>query len=78
MWLKGLEPLKPTRTEPLPKEKRTQGIWKAHFKDENGEVKKYAWNDPIVAKLRSKTPKGVAKAMAEQWGSELKEEILNE
>lgn len=63
LWLKGLEPLKPTRKVPLPKEKRTQGIWKAHFGD-----KKLAWNDPETARLRSQTPIGVAKAMAEQWG----------
>lgn len=63
LWLKGLEPLKPTRTIPLPKEERTQGIWKAHFGD-----KKLAWNDPETARLRSQTPLGVAKAMAEQWG----------
>ena len=78
LWLKGLEPLRPTRAVPLPKEERTQGIWKAHFKDENEEIKKYAWNDPIVAKLRSKTPRGVAKAMAEQWGKELKEDVGSE
>lgn len=30
--------------------------------------KQYSWNDPETAKLRSKTPVGVAKAMAEQWG----------
>ena len=64
IWLIGdIQPLKPTRKEPLPKEQRTQGIWKAHFGD-----KKLAWNDPETAKLRSKTPVGVAKAMAEQWG----------
>jgi hypothetical protein len=63
LWLKGLDPLKSTRAVPLPKEERTQGIWKAHF----GE-RKLAWNDPETAKLRSKTPVGVAKAMAEQWG----------
>ena len=64
IWLIGdIQPLKPTRKEPLPKEQRTQGIWKAHFGD-----KKLAWNDPKTAKLRSKTPVGVAKAMAEQWG----------
>lgn len=67
LWLKGLQPLVPTQN--LPKEQRTQNIWKAHF---NG--KKYAWNDPAVAKLRSKTPKGVAKAMAEQWGNEKENE----
>ena len=63
IWLIGdIQPLKPTRKEPLPKEQRTQGIWKAHFGD-----KKLAWNDPETAKLRSKTPDGVAKAMASQW-----------
>jgi hypothetical protein len=65
LWLKGLEPLKPTRKVPLPKEERTQGIWRAHFGD-----KKLAWNDPETARLRSKTPHGVAKAMAELWGGE--------
>lgn len=61
LWLKGLPPLVPTQQ--LPKEQRTQGIWKAHF---NGKC--YAWNNKETAKLRSKTPVGVAKAMAEQWG----------
>ena len=60
LWLKNLPALVPTQV--LPKEKRTQGIWKAHFGD-----KKLAWNDPETARLRSVTPKGVAKAMAEQW-----------
>ena len=64
IWLIGdIQPLKPTRKEPLPKEQRTHGIWKAHFGD-----KKLAWNDPETAKLRSQTPYGVARAMAEQWG----------
>ena len=64
IWLIGdIQPLKPTRKEPLPKEQRTHGIWNAHFGN-----KKLAWNDPKTAKLRSKTPIGVAKAMAEQWG----------
>ena len=63
LWIKGVEPLKPTRKVPLPKEERTQGIWKGHF-----DGKAYAWNSPECAKLRSKTPLGVAKAMAEQWG----------
>lgn len=69
LWLKGLAPLKPTRKKPLPKEERTQGIWKAHFGD-----KKLAWNDPLTAKLRSVTPVGVAKAMAEQWAGKCNEE----
>lgn len=62
IWLIGdIKPLKPTQT--LSKELRTQGIWKANF-----DGKQYAWNSPEVAKLRSKTPTGVAKAMADQWG----------
>lgn len=69
LWLKGLPPLQGTRTTPLPKEERTQGIWKAHF-----EGKKLAWNDPLTAKYRSKTPKGVAKAIAEQYGKILLED----
>lgn len=64
IWLIGnIKPLHSTRAEPLDKEKRTNGIWRAHF----GE-KKLAWNDPQTARLRSITPDGVAKAMAEQWG----------
>lgn len=63
LWLKNIEPLKPTRETPLPEIERTQGIWKAHFGS-----KKLAWSDPETAKLRSKTPPGVARAMAEQWG----------
>lgn len=63
LWLKGLPALKSNRKEPLPKEKRTQGIWKGHF---NGKC--YGWNASECAKLRSQTSFGVAKAMAEQWG----------
>ena len=61
----GLPDLKPTQN--LPKEQRTQGIWRGHF-EINGEKKKLAWNDLMCAKMRSVTPTGVAKAMAEQWG----------
>ena len=72
IWLIGdIQPLKPTRKEPLPKEQRTQGIWRAHFGD-----KKLAWNDPETAKLRSKTPVGVANAMAEQWAGPVNDAAL--
>lgn len=64
LWLKGLPPLKSTRKIPLSKSDRTQGIWKGHF-----DGKTYSWNSPECAKMRSKTPLGVAKAMAEQWGN---------
>lgn len=63
LWLKGVKPLQPTRKVPLPKEERTQGIFRSHF---DGRV--IGWNDPECARLRSQTPIGVAKAMAEQWG----------
>ena len=63
LWLKGLPPLKPTRSVPLPKELRTRGIYKSHF---DGKV--IGWNSPECAKMRSKTPKNVGEAMAEQWG----------
>lgn len=65
LWLKGLKPLESTREKPLSKEERTQNIWKAKF---NG--KQYAWSDPEVARMRSVTPLGVAKAMADQWGKD--------
>lgn len=61
LWLKNLPPLVPTQK--LPKEKRTHNIWKAVF---NG--KQYSYCDSEVSKLRSKTPVGVAIAMADQWG----------
>ena len=60
LWLKGLPKLKHTQEKP---DYITTEIWHANF---NG--KQYGYNDPIVAKLRSKTPWGVARAMAEQWG----------
>lgn len=62
LWLKGLPPLKPTRKVALPIAKRTHGIFKSHF---DGRV--VSWNTSECSKMRSKTPLGVAKAMAEQW-----------
>ena len=63
LWLKNIPNLTPTRVIPLPKEKRTNGIYKSHF-----EGKVIGWNHPDCARMRSQTPVGVAKAMAEQWG----------
>jgi hypothetical protein len=64
IWLIGnLPKLKPTRKIELPRSERTRGIWMAKF---NG--KQLSWNDPETARLRSVTPLGVGKAMAEQWG----------
>lgn len=63
LWLKNLPPLKPTRDKPLPKEERTQYVLNPIVND-----KKMSWNNPATARYRSKTPIGVAQAMAEQWG----------
>lgn len=73
LWLKGLPALKPTRLTPLPAQFRTYGIWKGVF---NGKA--YAWGSSECARLRSVTPNGVARAMAEQWGSIIENEQINE
>ena len=64
LWLKGVEPLKPTNEVKPPKRKKfksgkTMPAWYAE-----------AWHLPKEerAKLRSKTFPGIAQAMAEQWG----------
>ena len=68
LWLKGLPCLEPTSVVEPPKRKefnsgKTMPSWYAD-----------TWNLPKdeQAKLRSKTFPGIAKAMAEQWGSLLK------
>lgn len=73
LWLRNLPKLQPTNiVKPETQE----------FLCSNGKLKKYgkgigevihngrilAWNDPMTAKLRSKTFTGIAEAMAEQWG----------
>lgn len=63
LWLKGLPKL--IATQIIPKEQRTNELWRGHF---NGKC--YAWHDPECAKLRSKTFPGIAEAMATQWGKE--------
>lgn len=37
--------------------------------DENNKI--VGWNDPLIKGLRSKTYKGIAKAMATQWTKEV-------
>lgn len=73
LWLKGLKPLKSNRGEELPSEKRTHNGYKGHFGD-----KCYGWNDSECSRLRSQTPIGVARAMAEQWSSYLMKEVQND
>ncbi len=69
LWLKGVEPLKPTNEVEPPERKKfesgkTMPTWYAE-----------AWHLPKEerAKLRSKTFPGIAKAMAEQWGGSVTE-----
>ena len=74
LWLRNLPKLKPTKiVEPeivcyVCSDERIvrfgKGIGQAI--DENG--KKLAFDDPMTAKLRSKTFTGIAQAMADQWG----------
>lgn len=70
LWLKGLNNLTPTETvdyEKIHSKGKTGGYsgnsW--FCRDENGKI--LSWNDPLTAKIRSKTFPGIAKAMAEQW-----------
>ena len=65
-WLKGLKPLKPTNIiEPTT-------VVTGHGTDSPWHA--YTWNLPVEERrrARSKTFPGIAKAMAEQWGEEVK------
>lgn len=71
LWLKCLPKLEPTKIvdfECIHSKGKSGGYsgasWIVH--DENGKILQY--NNPEVAKIRSKTFYGIAKAMAEQWG----------
>lgn len=71
LWLKNLPQLKPTEiVEPeiIHSKGKSGGysgnLW--YVKDENGKI--LGWNDPRTAKARSKTYRGIAEAIAEQWG----------
>lgn len=69
LWLKGLRPLEATQMVD-PGDFDQYGFSKnfatRYAVDEKGKI--ISWNDPRTAKARSKTPSGLAKAMAEQWG----------
>lgn len=68
LWLKGLGKLEPTdvvdcgEIHPGGFSVNASSVY---ARDENGKILK--WNDPLTAKIRSKTFPGIAKAMAEQW-----------
>lgn len=69
LWLRGLPQLAPTDiVDPgeIDKNGHSFGASATYARDENGKI--LAWNDPRTAKIRSKTFKGIAEAMADQWG----------
>jgi site-specific DNA-cytosine methylase len=76
LWLKGLPPLTPTEVVD-PGEIRKGGFSVGASldmaRDENGKI--ISWNDPRTAKIRSRTFEGIGRAMAEQWGAILKQEV---
>ncbi len=66
LWLKGLQTLK-INDLPRPDIKAIYGTWS------NGKAR--CWHERVStdkARVRSKTFRGIAKAMAEQWGKEMK------
>lgn len=68
LWLKGLPKLTPTEIV-SPGEIRKGGFSvgaHADGKDDSGKWLRYS--DPELAKIRSRTFPGIARAMAEQWG----------
>ena len=77
LWIKGLEPLKPHTLE------QPEMEWKEWIDKRTGKKKRQnKWYfDALVnaktpeerSRLRSKTFPGIAKAMAEQWGNNVKE-----
>jgi len=68
LWLKGLPTLLPTHSS-----------WKRIYSNQTAEgqnkvIHEGKWigfNNPLTAKLRSKTYPGIARAMAEQWSEDL-------
>lgn len=79
LWLVNLPALRPTKTvEPEIVEYVCKNGKVARFGKGIGQAvsedgKAYAFNDPMTAKIRSKTFEGIAEAMADQWGSLQKE-----
>jgi hypothetical protein len=69
LWLKGLPPLYPTKIVSCGEILRGgfSVNASANYAVKNGKI--LAWNDPETAKIRAKTYPGIARAMAEQWGT---------
>ena len=73
LWLKGLPPLKPTDII-------TEGVTpyvNGGCKDVHGNYRRFQGRKERDPKIRSKTFPGIAKAMAEQWGGDVRRELIN-
>ncbi len=74
LWLKGLPKLKPTDVvdpeiiEYKYKSGKIGRYGKGIDQAIDDEGKKLSYNDPMTARLRSRTFQGIADAMADQWG----------
>lgn len=60
LWLKGLPPLEPTNTLPIPQ----RGYWDNQTPSGQNKLSP----SPTRAKERARTYEGIAEAMAKQWG----------
>ena len=68
LWLRNLPPLKPTNIVDMGEINEygmSHGMGADYCVDENGKI--IPWNDPRTAIIRSRTFKGIAEAMADQW-----------
>lgn len=69
LWLKNLPPLVSTHDVKPKIINRQYGTYSGpafYATDADGKI--LSWNDPLTAKIRSKTYQGIADAMADQWG----------
>ena len=68
-------------TSPYLKQHEKNPVWWQSWSDEvlnyakEKKGKALRWNDPRTARTRSKTFPGIARAMAEQWGGDIREEL---
>lgn len=78
LWLKGLPKLEPTNLVNAGKivgKGFSVGANLDYARDENGKA--IPWNDPRTAAIRSKTFQGIAKALSEQYGGDIRDEQIN-
>lgn len=75
LWLKGLPKLRPTEVVDMGVIRKggfSVGASLDMARDNSGKI--ISWNDPRTAKIRAKTFPGIARAMAEQWGGDIRSE----